>query len=70
MDKQSPPVVVHPLVEGTRLVKIHGRSAGKAHSLEDLERFLREAGLRDIDVDNSTVVEWRGGGSSMWPQRP
>ncbi len=66
MDKQLPPVVVHPLEEGTRLVRIHGESVGKAHSLRDLEEFMSHYGLRDIDVDNPALVEWKGGGSSIW----
>ncbi|MEU7134862.1 hypothetical protein [Streptomyces sp. NPDC046261] len=68
MEKQQPPVVVHPLVEGTRMVRIHGESVGKAHSLRDLEGFMSRFGLRDVDLDNPALVEWRGGGSSVWPQ--
>ncbi|MEV4432955.1 hypothetical protein [Streptomyces sp. NPDC049585] len=68
MDKQEPPVVVHPLVEGTRMVKIHGDSVGKAHSLRDLQEFMRRYGLDTVDLDNSALVEWRGGGSSVWPE--
>jgi hypothetical protein len=64
--RQDAPVLVHPLMEGMRLVKIHGRSAGKARSLEDLKKFLDQAGLRDVDVDNPAIVEWHGGGSGVW----
>jgi hypothetical protein len=67
MDKQAPPVVVHPLTEGMRLVKIHGESVGKARRLDDLRRFLSEAGYEDVDVDNHELIEWRGGGSGVWP---
>ncbi|MFI9722153.1 hypothetical protein ACIHFE_21230 [Streptomyces sp. NPDC052396] len=66
MDKQQPPVVVHPLVEGKRLVKIHDQSVGKARGLDDLVEFLRRAGLEDMDVDNHSIIEWRGGGSGVW----
>jgi hypothetical protein len=66
MTKQQPPVVVHPLMEGMRLVKIHGESVGKARRMEDLEEFMRRAGMGDVDMDNPTFVEWRGGGSGVW----
>ncbi|GHF64873.1 hypothetical protein GCM10010218_52910 [Streptomyces mashuensis] len=64
--RQAPPVLVHPLMEGMRLVKIHGQSVGKARSLEDLKSFLAQSGLRDVDVDNPALVEWHGGGSGVW----
>jgi hypothetical protein len=68
MAKNSPPVVVHPLRENKRLVRIHGQDVGKARRLADLTEFLRRSGLDDVDVDNEALVEWRGGGSSVWAE--
>lgn len=45
----------------------------RAHSLHDLTVFLQHAdlvGLDEVDVANSDVIEWHGGGPEVWPAAP
>ncbi|MBO1332885.1 hypothetical protein J3486_16760 [Streptomyces sp. VRA16 Mangrove soil] len=64
-----PTVVVHAAQPGGRRVHINGEDAGLATSLADVVEFLRRAGLEDAPLDDPNVVEWRGGGSGLWPAR-
>ncbi|MFL4496485.1 hypothetical protein ACJ6WD_35385 [Streptomyces sp. VTCC 41912] len=66
MDVQQPPVVVHPLAQGTRRVTVRGEMVGRARDLNDVYEFLRRAGLDDPDPQDASLVEWRGGGSEEW----
>ncbi|MER7659974.1 MULTISPECIES: hypothetical protein [unclassified Streptomyces] len=66
-----PPVIVHPpSPSGGRRVTIHGQIAGLAHGRGDLAELLRkELGRQDevIDLSDSDLIEWRGGGVDDWP---
>ncbi|MFI5658650.1 hypothetical protein [Streptomyces sp. NPDC051684] len=64
-----PSVVVHVGQPGGRQVTIRGESVGVARSVADVAEFLRRAGLADAPLDDPDVVEWRGGGSGIWPAR-
>ncbi|MFE1248623.1 hypothetical protein [Streptomyces sp. NPDC058735] len=47
---------------------IHGRQVGTAYHLLDVLEFLRRAGLPQAHegIDDSDLVDWRGGDSRMW----
>ncbi|MFE5023950.1 hypothetical protein ACFRAO_11705 [Streptomyces sp. NPDC056656] len=62
-----PPVVVHASQPGGRRVTIRGEDAGLATGQEDVLEFLRRAGLEDARLDDPELVEWRGGGTQVWP---
>ncbi|NEB79896.1 hypothetical protein G3I40_32450 [Streptomyces sp. SID14478] len=62
-----PSVVVHAAQPGGRRVYIRGEDAGLATSLADVTEFLRRAGLEDAPLDDPDFIEWRGGGSAIWP---
>ncbi|WP_217143287.1 hypothetical protein [Streptomyces sp. AC627_RSS907] len=66
----APPVVVYPPDEtGGRRVRVDGASLGRAYDLQDVARFLQEAGLQgwdEMDVVRSPLIEWRGGGPDVW----
>ncbi|MFJ9038708.1 hypothetical protein ACIRF8_19210 [Streptomyces sp. NPDC102406] len=64
-----PSVVVHAAQPGGRRVAIHGEDAGLATSRADVVEFLRRAGLDDAPLDDPDFIEWRGGGSAVWPTR-
>ncbi|MCQ4209811.1 hypothetical protein M4J07_008607 [Streptomyces longispororuber] len=64
-----PSVVVHAAQPGGRRVYIRGEDAGLATSVADVVEFLRRAGLDDAPLDDPDVVEWRGGGTAVWPAR-
>jgi hypothetical protein len=66
VDRQRPPVVVHPPSSGGRRVEIRGHDVGRALRLADVIEFLRRAGLEDPDIEDPTLVEWRGGHSGVW----
>ncbi|MGA5635045.1 hypothetical protein [Streptomyces lydicamycinicus] len=64
---EHPPVVVHPpSPSGGRRVTVNAAILGLAHNLRDVEEFLRRAGLDDVDVERSSLIEWRGGGPCEW----
>jgi hypothetical protein len=67
-------VVVSPPTEtGGRRVQINGETLGTAYSLHDLSVFLERAGLEgldEIDVAESPLIEWHGGGPEVWPATP
>lgn len=64
-------VVVHHVVnpEGGipfRRVTIMGQEAGKAYGVADVVAFIRRAGLDDVDVDDPGLIDWEGGGPTVW----
>jgi hypothetical protein len=64
------PVVIYPPDEdGGRRVRVDGQIRGRAFSVQDVARFMQEAGLQDwdeMDVVRTTLIEWRGGGPDAW----
>ncbi|KFG77327.1 hypothetical protein [Streptomyces mutabilis] len=66
----APAVIVYPPdEEGGRRVRVDGEVLGRAYGVQDVARFLQEAGLQDwdeMDVVRSALVEWRGGGPDVW----
>ncbi|HEY3480213.1 MAG TPA: hypothetical protein VGL02_15050 [Streptomyces sp.] len=63
----APPITVHPLTAAGRRVTIRGQDVGRAHRIADLVEFLRRAGLDDIEVEQTDLIEWLGGGAEVWP---
>lgn len=67
MDADAPPVVVHPPApNGTRRVTVRGESVGLAGGMADLVEFLRRTGLDEAEVEETQLIEWRGGGPETW----
>ncbi|MGW2939421.1 hypothetical protein ACWDA7_48785 [Streptomyces sp. NPDC001156] len=70
----GPRVSVSPPDEtGGRRVQIDDQILGNAHSLHDLSVFLDGVGLEgweEVDVAESLLIEWRGGGPEVWSARP
>ncbi|MET9729721.1 hypothetical protein ABZZ79_03340 [Streptomyces sp. NPDC006458] len=64
------PVVIYPPDEdGGRRVRVDGVIKGRAFSVQDVARFMQEAGLQEwdeMDVVRSSLIEWRGGGPDVW----
>ncbi|MEU0032171.1 hypothetical protein [Streptomyces sp. NPDC006335] len=64
------PVIIYPSAEdGGRRVRVDDRFVGLAYGLLDVAEFLRLAGLDDVDdvwVQQSALIEWRGGGAQDW----
>ncbi|MYR58285.1 hypothetical protein GTY54_19290 [Streptomyces sp. SID625] len=65
-----PPVTVYPPDEsGARRVRVDGAILGLAYGVQDVARFMQEAGLQEfdeMDVVRSELIEWRGGGPGTW----
>ncbi|MEU9213891.1 hypothetical protein AB0D27_39865 [Streptomyces sp. NPDC048415] len=63
-------VIVYPPSEtGGRRVCIDDRILGTAYSLHDLTVFLQNAGLTgwdELDVAESSLIEWHEGGPEVW----
>ncbi|MFE3378776.1 hypothetical protein [Streptomyces anulatus] len=62
-------VVSPPSSTGGRRVRVDGTILGLAYGLADVAEFLRRAGLEGVseaDVEQSELVEWRGGGPDVW----
>ncbi|WP_413808169.1 hypothetical protein [Streptomyces sp. OE57] len=61
-------VVQPPSPGGGRRVRVNGTILGVAYGLADFLEFLRRAGLDadDIDLQDSALITWRGGGPSVW----
>ncbi|MEU0475556.1 hypothetical protein ACFW5S_02705 [Streptomyces olivaceus] len=66
---RRPVVVGRPSPGGGRRVRADGEILGLAHGLRDVAEFLRRAGLEDVDVETSELIEWRGGGPEVWSVR-
>ncbi|MFE5397890.1 hypothetical protein ACFQ9U_25425 [Streptomyces sp. NPDC056568] len=67
--KSAPVIVYPPDEEGGRRVRVDGEILGRAYGVQDVARFLQEAGLQDwdeMDVVRSRFIEWRGGGPDAW----
>ncbi|MFI0510849.1 hypothetical protein RKD19_007979 [Streptomyces canus] len=64
------PIVIYPPAEdGGRRVRVGDRFVGLAYGLLDVVEFLRRIGLDDVDevwVQQSALIEWRGGGAKNW----
>ncbi|MFF3501021.1 MULTISPECIES: hypothetical protein [unclassified Streptomyces] len=69
MSGRRPVVVGRPSPSGGRRVRADGEILGLAYGLRDVEEFLRRAGLENIDVTTSDLIEWRGGGPEVWSVR-
>ncbi|MFJ7770999.1 hypothetical protein ACIQ1J_21965 [Streptomyces sp. NPDC097107] len=63
---RRPIVVGQPSPSGGRRVRANGEILGLAYGMRDVEEFLRRAGLEDVDVETSELIEWRGGGPGVW----
>lgn len=48
-----------------------GEVLGTAYSLHELTLLLRQAGLGgdEVDVAESDLIEWHGGGPEVWPRQ-
>ncbi|MFE2850535.1 hypothetical protein ACFXJO_05305 [Streptomyces lavendulae] len=63
-------IVVHaPDSSGGRRVHVDSEILGLAHSIRDVQEFLRRAGLDwdEEQIASSPMIEWRGGGPDSWP---
>ncbi|MFF4825174.1 hypothetical protein ACFY20_19470 [Streptomyces sp. NPDC001312] len=63
-------VVSAPLPSGGRRVRAAGEILGLAFGARDVEEFLRRAGLEDVDIETSELIEWQGGGPDVWAPGP
>nr|WP_309318850.1 hypothetical protein [Streptomyces salinarius] len=69
MSRRRPIVVGRPSPSGGRRVRADGEILGLAYGVRDVAEFLRRAGLEDVDVEASELIEWRGGGPEVWSVR-
>ncbi|ANP51046.1 hypothetical protein J2Z21_005001 [Streptomyces griseochromogenes] len=70
---ESRVMVFAPSERGGRRVQVDDEILGTAFSLHDLAAFLRRAGLEgvdELDVAESSVIEWYGGGPEEWRGTP
>ncbi|MFE2490277.1 hypothetical protein ACFXGR_45100 [Streptomyces mirabilis] len=70
MSGQRRVVVSPPSMSGGRRVRVDGVILGLALRPGDVAEFLRRAGLGDVDVETSELIEWRGGGPDVWAPLP
>jgi hypothetical protein len=64
-------IVEAPGGSGGRRVCVDYKILGTAYSLHDVAVFLRYAGLvgwDELDVAESDLIEWHGGGPEVWPR--
>jgi hypothetical protein len=69
MATPQPVVIYPPASDGGRRVRVDDHFVGLAYGLLDVVEFLRLAGLDDVDdvwVQQSALIEWRGGGPDRW----
>ncbi|MGW5434910.1 hypothetical protein ACWET9_48880 [Streptomyces sp. NPDC004059] len=62
-------IVFPPGAGGGRRIQVGSETLGTAYSLHDLSVFLERAGLEGLDVVdlvNSPLIEWHGGGPEVW----
>ncbi|MFF4403854.1 hypothetical protein [Streptomyces sp. NPDC001404] len=61
-------VVYPPDDSGGRRVRADGEILGMAYTAQDVAEFLRRAGLEagSYDLEDPTLIEWRGGGPDEW----
>jgi len=63
-----PHIVVHsPALDGSRRVTADAENLGVASHLDDVVELLRLADLDQVEVEESDIVEWQGGGPDDWP---
>lgn len=65
-------IVEAPCGSGGRHVTVDDEILGTAYSLHDLTALLQFAGLLDgdeLDVAESELIEWHGGGPEVWPRQ-
>lgn len=65
-----PSIVVHaPALDGSRRVTAGDEPLGVAYHLDDVVEILRraEVDLDEIEVEESDIIEWQGGGPDHWP---
>ncbi|GHE01146.1 hypothetical protein GCM10010339_19190 [Streptomyces alanosinicus] len=63
-----PHIVVHsPALDGSRRVTEGDVTLGIASHLDDVVEILRLADLDRIEVEESDLIEWQGGGPDDWP---
>ncbi|MEU9209224.1 hypothetical protein AB0D27_15035 [Streptomyces sp. NPDC048415] len=68
MDYSS--IVVHaPGLDGSRRVTAGDERLGIAFHLADVVKILRRADvdLDEIEVEESDIIQWQGGGPDDWP---
>ncbi|WP_069773707.1 hypothetical protein [Streptomyces sp. LUP30] len=68
-DPTRPPhIVVHPpALDGSRRVTSGDAVLGLASHLDDVVEILRMADLDRIEVEESDLIDWQGGGPDDWP---
>ncbi|MFF7357200.1 MULTISPECIES: hypothetical protein [Streptomyces] len=62
-------IVFPPNEHGGRRIQIDGETSGTAFSLRELTALLHRAGFADmdeLDVAESPIIEWHGGGPEQW----
>ncbi|MEV6766265.1 hypothetical protein AB0N16_37695 [Streptomyces sp. NPDC051105] len=65
-------IVEAPGESGGRRVYLDDRFLGTAYSLHELTLLLRRVELvggDELDVAESSLVEWYGGGPEVWPRQ-
>ncbi|MEU6323472.1 hypothetical protein [Streptomyces sp. NPDC047009] len=67
-------VIVYPPDEaGGRHVRVDGETLGRAYRVHNLSVFLERVGMEgldEVDVADSPLIEWHGGGPGVWPAMP
>jgi hypothetical protein len=65
---RHPHVVVHPpALDGSRRVTVDDQALGLATHLDDVVELLRQVDLDRVEVEESDLIEWQGGGAEDWP---
>jgi len=65
---EYPSIVVHaPALDGSRRVTAGDETLGIAYHLDDVVEILRLADLDEIEVQESDIIDWQGGGPDDWP---
>ncbi|WP_406202852.1 MULTISPECIES: Yip1 family protein [unclassified Streptomyces] len=63
-------VVESPDSRGLRRVTVGGETVGSAWSLGELRKILGRLGFpADVDLEDRSLICWRGGDSGTWPDR-
>lgn len=69
---ERPVIVEAPCGSGGRRIRVGDRILGTAYSLHDLTVFLQCTGLvggDELDVAESGLIQWYGGGLEVWPRQ-
>ncbi|MEU0946868.1 hypothetical protein ABZ379_29630 [Streptomyces canus] len=69
MAPMRPVTVGPPDSQGGRFVHIHNSAVGRAYGLWDMVVFLHRAGFdwgEEDEIAASDLVEWIGGGPTVW----